>query len=89
MSGAKAKPTAADGPRRAGSIEQPHAERGVGGGVRVKPVRVTVDLVPHDYEALRDFAHEARMSHADVIRALIRLLQDRQVSTEVRTSVGQ
>lgn len=58
-------------------------------GASVKPVRVTVDLVPLDYEALRNFAHDARMSHADVIRALIRLLQDASVATEVRTSVDQ
>jgi hypothetical protein len=33
----------------------------VSGGVRVKPVRVTVDLDPTDYDDLREFAHVARM----------------------------
>jgi hypothetical protein len=89
MSAAKAKPTAADRLRRGGPIEQPHAGRSVSGGVRVKPVRVTVDLTPADYEVLRDFAHDARMSHADVLRVLIRLLGDDSVSNQVRSSVTQ
>ncbi len=42
--------------------------------VRVKPVRVTVDLDPDAYDALRDWAHEARMTHADVMRQLVHLL---------------
>ena len=50
-----------------------------------KPVRVTVDLAPDDYEALRDWAHFARMSHSDVFRALLRLLiNDERVAKAVR-----
>lgn len=50
-----------------------------------KPVRVTVDLAPDDYEALRDWAHLARMSHSDVFRALLRLLiADERVAKAVR-----
>ncbi|HVE45890.1 MAG TPA: hypothetical protein VNA57_03965 [Acidimicrobiales bacterium] len=50
-----------------------------------KPVRVTVDLAPDDYEALRDWAHFARMSHSDVVRALLRLLiADDRVAKAVR-----
>jgi hypothetical protein len=41
---------------------------------QAKPVRVTVDLSPQDYDALRDWAHFARMSHSAVLRALLRLL---------------
>lgn len=89
MSAAKAKPTAADRLRRGGPIEQPHGGRSVSGGVRVKPVRVTVDLDTGDYDALRDFAHSERMTHTDVIRALVRLLDDDSVSQQVRKSVGQ
>jgi len=55
----------------------------------VKPVRVTVDLTPSDYEALREFAHDARMSHADVLRALVSLLEDRKTSQQVRKYVSQ
>lgn len=89
MSTAKTKPTAADRLRRGGPVEQPHAGRSVSGGVRVKPTRVTVDLDPNDYDLLRDFAHSERMTHTDVIRALVRLLDDDSVSQQVRTSVGQ
>lgn len=50
-----------------------------------KPVRVTVDLAPDDYEALRDWAHLARMSHSDVFRLLLRLLlSDERVAKAVR-----
>lgn len=54
---------------------------------RSKPVRVTVDLKPTDYDLLRDFAHFARMSHADVLRSLIQLLtSDEYVAQHVRSS---
>jgi len=49
--------------------------------VRVKPVRVTVDLDPGAYDALRDWAHDARMTHADVLRQLVHLL-----TTDARVS---
>lgn len=52
---------------------------------RTKPFRVTVDLEPADYDALRDWAHFARMSHSDVLRALVRLLvTDESVAAAVR-----
>lgn len=43
--------------------------------VRVKPVRITVDLDPADYDTLRDFGHEHRLRHADVVRAAVHLLR--------------
>jgi hypothetical protein len=49
--------------------------------VRVKPVRVTVDLDPAAYDGLRDWAHDARMTHADVLRQLVHLL-----TTDARVS---
>jgi hypothetical protein len=58
-------------------------------GARLKPVRVTVDLDPGDYDALRDFAYGARMTHTDVMRSLVRLLGNRSVSQQVRKSVVQ
>jgi hypothetical protein len=54
---------------------------------RTKPVRVTVDLDPDAYDALRDWAHFARMSHSDVLRTLVRLLtSDESLATAVRDS---
>jgi len=88
MSSAKAKPTAADRLRRGGSVEQLHSGRTVSGGVRVKPVRITVDLDPSDHDVLRDYAHEARMTQTDVVRALVRLLDDPSVSQQVRNAVS-
>lgn len=56
-----------------------------GGEVRAKPVRVTVDLKPDDYDALREWAHTARMSHSDVLRALLRrLTSDESLAAAVR-----
>jgi|GEM_PF-2671738 len=83
------KPTAAERIRRGSPIEQPAKGRSISGGVRVKPVRVTVDLEPSDYDALREFAHKARMSHADVLRALVSLLQEAGVAQQVRQYVSQ
>lgn len=51
---------------------------------RSKPVRVTVDLDPEDYDALREFAFSARMTHADVLRSLVRLLASQPISDQVR-----
>lgn len=52
---------------------------------RKRTVRVTVDLEPHDYDMLRDWAHRERMSHSDVLRALVRLLAaDDSVASAVR-----
>jgi hypothetical protein len=50
---------------------------------RKKPVRVTVDLDHVDYDTLRDFAHESRMTHADVLRSLVRLLDTDPVKKRV------
>lgn len=51
---------------------------------RPKPVRVTVDLDPEDYDALREFAFSERMTHADVLRSLVRLLASKPISDQVR-----
>lgn len=75
MSPAK-RQTAAERIRRGSPVAQPAAGRTVRGEVRVKPFRVSVDLDPAAYDALRDWAHTARMSHADVLRALVGLLVD-------------
>jgi hypothetical protein len=83
---AAAKPTAADRLRRGGPAVQ--EARAVSGGVRVKPVRVTVDLDPTDYEDLREFAHRERMTHTDVLRALVKLLDDSGVVQQIRKSVA-
>ena len=48
----------------------------------MKPVRVTVDLDPSEYDAFRDWAHDARMTHAAVLRQLVHLL-----NTDARVSV--
>ena len=82
---AVAKPSAADRLRRGGPAVQ--EARAVSGGVRVKPVRVTVDLDPSDYDDLREFAHQSRMTHTDVLRALVKLLDDDDVAQQVRKSV--
>ena len=79
------KPSAADRLRRGGPAVQ--EARAVSGGVRVKPVRVTVDLDPTDYDDLREFAHRARMTHTDVLRALVKLLENSEVAQQVRASV--
>jgi hypothetical protein len=55
--------------------------------IREKPVRVTVDLNPDEYDAFRDWAHGARMTHAAVLRQLVRLLTtDDRVSTLVEAA---
>jgi hypothetical protein len=81
-----AKPTPAERIRRGSPVIQP--ARAITGDVRVKPVRVTVDLDPAAYDALRDWAHHARMSHADVLRNLVSLLvADQAIATKVRSVV--
>jgi hypothetical protein len=79
------KPTPAERIRRGSPVAQPTAGRTVSGDVRIKPVRVTVDLDPAAYDALRDWAHHARLSHADVLRRLLHLLADQDVATKVRS----
>jgi hypothetical protein len=51
---------------------------------RDRPVRVSVDLIPDAYAALRRFAFDAEMTHADVVRALVALLEDDEVADRVR-----
>jgi hypothetical protein len=53
---------------------------------RTRPVRVTVDLDLTDYDTLRDFAHDSRMTHTDVLRALIRMLKIEPIRQQVRRS---
>lgn len=86
MSPPGANPNAAERTRRGPPTEQPHAGPPLSGPVRVKPVRVTVDLGPNDYDTLRDFAHRERMTHTDVIRALVRLLDQPSVGEDVSKS---
>ena len=77
--------------RVAGTADSGEPRARLGGRLeRSKPVRVTVDLVPDDYDALREFAYLARMSHADVLRSLIRvLMSDEKVAQRVRSSVNR
>jgi hypothetical protein len=49
----------------------------------VKPVRVTVDLEPADYDTLREFAHAHRLSHSMVLRRLVGLLGERRVASKI------
>jgi hypothetical protein len=81
------KPTARDRLQRGSPITQPSAAtQPASGPVRVKPYRLTVDLAPADYEHLRNWAHHAHMSHSDVLRALVKLLDDPSVGQQVRNS---
>ncbi|MGH9024483.1 MAG: hypothetical protein ACRDV9_15550 [Acidimicrobiia bacterium] len=80
-----AKQSAAERIRRGSSVTQPAAGRAVTGDVRVKPVRVSVDLDPQTYDALRDWAHQARMTHSAVLRTLVGLLiEDPALAAETR-----
>lgn len=78
-----AKATAGERIRRGSPVVQP--VRAVSGDVRLKPVRVTVDLDPGAYDALRDWAYQARMSHADVLRNLLALLDDPRIAERVQS----
>jgi len=71
--------------RRGGTQSEPRNMSQRSGTDRpAKPIRVTVDLEPGAYDVLRDFAHEERMTHADVLRALIGLLGEPRVAQQVR-----
>lgn len=78
------KPSAADRIRRGSPVAQPASGRTVSGDARVKPVRVTVDFDPAAYDRLRQWAFTARMPHAEVLRALVTLLDDPSVAERVR-----
>ena len=45
-----------------------HQARAVSGRVRVKPVRISLDFDPMDYDMMREFAHVERMTRSDVMR---------------------
>ncbi len=78
------KPSASDRLRRGSPVIQTGASNGP---VRVKPYRLTVDLTPADYDHLRNWAHAERMTHSDVLRALVKLLGNDSVAQQVRDSV--
>lgn len=50
---------------------------------RDRPVRVSIDLAPTAYESLRRFAFDAQMTHADVVRSLVDLLEDTNIASRV------
>jgi len=84
-----ARPSAAERIRRGSPAVQPAAGRVVAGDVRVKPVRISVDLDPAAYDALRDWAHQARMTHSAVLRTLVGLLvEDPAIAEETRKRGG-
>lgn len=82
------RPTAADRLRRGSPAEQGTAPRTVTGDIRVKPVRVTVDLSPGDYTFLRSFAHGNGLGHSTILRALVAELA-RDPKLAARISVVQ
>jgi hypothetical protein len=53
---------------------------------RHHPVRVSVDLPPDAYSSLRQFAFDAGMTHAAVMRALVDFLDDADIGDRVRES---
>jgi hypothetical protein len=75
------------GGMRGSSVHRRRGGRSERDDVRLKPVRVTVDLDPGDYEALRDWAHRQHLSHSHVMRTLLWLLRtDDGIAERVRTS---
>lgn len=87
------KPTPADRIRRGSPVTQTTG-RAVRDAVRVKPVRVTVDLDPGPYDALVDWAVAAgrtkgrRVTHAEVLRQLVTLLvNDATVASQVHLAL--
>jgi hypothetical protein len=86
------RPSAADRLARGSNPPAQTASRTISSSrptARVKPVRLTVDLQPGDYDALRDWAHVARMSHSDVLRALVRTLVTADSASELAEQVRQ
>lgn len=76
---------------KAASRRDKPPERKASDNVRVKPVRLSVDLQPDDYRSFDRLCGElaeetgaARVFRQDVIKALLAELQD---STELRTQV--
>jgi hypothetical protein len=59
--------------------------------LRSKPVRITVDLAPEQYRHLTSWANQtaaemdlAKLPLADVVRAMIRMLDDPEVRAKAR-----
>jgi hypothetical protein len=62
--------------------------------VRVKPIRITVDLSPDLYKRLNRWAKETaleleldRLPVAEVVRAFIRVLDDPTIESDVRDQI--
>lgn len=84
---------AADAAQR-GAESQP-APRRAGTVPRSVPVRITTDLSPLSYRELVSFAAElaqelgvARVTHSDVIRSLVDMLQDPEIAAHISESVA-
>jgi len=79
------RPSAASRLSRRSPAEAVPAARPVGrpAAERVLPVRVSAELAVGDYDRLRDFAHEHRLSHTEVMRRLVGLLDDPEVAARL------
>jgi hypothetical protein len=62
--------------------------------LRSKPVRITVDLAPEQYRRLTSWANQtaaemdlAKLPLADVVRAMIRMLDDPEMGAKARRTL--
>jgi hypothetical protein len=62
--------------------------------LRSKPVRITIDLAPELYRRLTGWSNEtaaeldlAKLPIADVVRAMVRLLDDPSVESKARATI--
>ena len=78
------RPTASDRLKRGSPVTQPSAAQASSGPVRVKPYRLSIDLAPADYKHLKLWAAEAEMTHMEIVRALLRMLDDPHVAAQIR-----